>query len=101
MIKIVASIFVVVCTLAVLAGLQDDQTFPIVQILPFCGGHPPGLYDWAGLAVILITLAGVTGLLSPSQVSDQAEEDEYEESVPDSAEESEDSDGREDAEDDE
>jgi hypothetical protein len=39
--------------------LRQGSSFPIVQTLPFLGGHKPGLYDIGAFVLLLLALWGV------------------------------------------
>jgi hypothetical protein len=42
---------------------SDAQIGHLAEVLPFISGRDVGLYDWAGLAVLLITAWGIARLL--------------------------------------
>ena len=42
---------------------SDAQIGHLAEVLPFISGRDVGLYDWAGLAVLLITTWGIAQLL--------------------------------------
>ena len=56
----------VVCVLLVSAllvnWLRSGQDFPIVQTLPFLGGHEPSLYDFGGLVLLALAVWGALRL---------------------------------------
>ena len=45
----------------------DSEISHLAEVLPFLGGHEVGLYDWAGLAVLVITAWGIGRLFSNSE----------------------------------
>jgi hypothetical protein len=52
-----AKIALVIVVWAVLTNaVRMGDTRPLPQFLPLCGGKPPGLYDLAGIAVIIVFL---------------------------------------------
>lgn len=77
--KAMATVVMIICLLAVLNALRGGAEFPVSHLVPFLGGHPPGMYDWAALAVVAITANGVRRLLSPATDDDEDEAEEYEE----------------------
>ena len=83
--KAVQITLVLVTILALARWVQDGNSFHIVRTLPLLGGHRPGIYDLAGIAMLLITLIGFarlrrrrTGSDRSANVGDRAFE-EYEE----------------------
>ena len=42
--------------------IRAGNAFHIAKVLPFASGKPPGLYDWAGIVMILITITGTRAL---------------------------------------
>ena len=46
-------------TAALILWVREGATFPIVHVLPFCGGHAPGIYDLAAVIMLGITLWGI------------------------------------------
>ena len=60
-----------ILTILLIAGLanwvRQGDSFHIARALPFCSGRPPGLYDLAGIVMILILLAGLRRLLHPRE----------------------------------
>ncbi len=42
---------------------SDAQIGHLAEILPFISGREVGLYDWAGVAVLAITVWGIARLL--------------------------------------
>lgn len=81
--KLMTSIFVVICICAIIGAVGQNQSSgtsqSITHILPFLGGHELGIYDAAGCLFIAWTCLGVARLLNPRS----AEEEEYEEVEPD------------------
>ena len=56
----------VVLTIVVIAGIvtwvRQGDTFHIARALPFCSGRPPGIYDVAGLVLIVLVARGLCRL---------------------------------------
>ena len=50
----------VICTLGLLAWLRADYATDIRSILPLLGGREVGLYDFAGLALVVYGLWALT-----------------------------------------
>jgi hypothetical protein len=49
----VAKIVVIVILLSALVNFaREGRTFHLIHVLPFVGGHEPGLYDVAGLVLL-------------------------------------------------
>ena len=52
-----AKVVLIVLFCAVLINwIRGGQDFHLVQVLPFLGGHKPGIYDAAGLVMLLVLL---------------------------------------------
>ena len=43
---------------ALINFLREGAGFPITQVLPLLGGHPPGMYDVAAGVMLLIAVWG-------------------------------------------
>ena len=56
---------VLILLVAIMVWVRSGDGFHIARVLPFCGGHEPGLYDVAALGVILILLLGLKQLYRP------------------------------------
>ena len=61
--KLIVILIVLLLFAALINFLRGDAGFPISQALPLLGGHPPGLFDVAAGAMILISIWGIMRLL--------------------------------------
>lgn len=56
-----------ILTVLLIAGLtnwvRQGDTFHIAKVLPFCSGRMPGIYDLAGIVLIVILIRGLRRLL--------------------------------------
>jgi len=61
----------VILTVLLIAGIanwaRQGDAFHIAQALPFCSGRPPGIYDLAGIVVIVILIRGLRRLRSSAK----------------------------------
>ena len=63
---------IAVLVLAFIAWVKGNARFDhIVQVIPFLGGHRPGIYDLAGIVMILITIWGLCRLRSTRSGADE------------------------------
>jgi len=63
---------IAVIVLAFMLWVKGSTSFGhIVQILPFLGGNKPGIYDLAGIVMILITIRGLRRLRSSGRDADE------------------------------
>jgi len=53
------AIAIILVASALIIWVRQGATFPIVQVLPFCGGHEPGAYDCACAIMLLIAIWGL------------------------------------------
>ena len=53
---------VVLLTATIVNWIRHGEGFSIVQTLPFLGGHRTGIYDVAGIMMLLITIWGARRL---------------------------------------
>ncbi|MBN2212274.1 MAG: hypothetical protein JW709_12825 [Sedimentisphaerales bacterium] len=61
-------IFMIILILAIIVRIANQgHGFLITQVLPFMGGHDPGIYDIAGLSAIIIA---ALYLISPRRKDD-------------------------------
>ena len=64
-----------ILTVLTIAGLanwaRQGDTFHIAKVLPFCSGRAPGIYDLAGIVMIVILARGLRRLLSSPDRSNQ------------------------------
>jgi hypothetical protein len=61
--KAALSVAILLVASALIIWVRGGATFPIVQVLPFCGGHGPGCYDLASAIMLLIAIWGLWRLL--------------------------------------
>ena len=97
--KITFILIVIVCL--ILFVLEGSKLAHIARLLPFMGGHPPGIYDVAGLVLIILACWGLARLRrsttdSPEsglieEEADDEPEDELEDELEDDEEEQQDS----------
>ncbi|MBU0718735.1 MAG: hypothetical protein KJ749_10840 [Planctomycetes bacterium] len=52
-------VLIVILTFALLNWCRDGDTWHIVQSLPLLGGYQPGIYDVAGLIMLLMVINGI------------------------------------------
>jgi len=83
--KIILITIIVILTLAALVWIRSDgiYDFDVRSALPFMGGRRGiSAYDWAGIALLAISLWGLSRLLHRGQTSGDEEQgmrdDEYE-----------------------
>lgn len=55
-------ICILLCSALLINWLREGESFPIVQTLPFLGGHDPGLYDFGGLVLLGLAVWGALRL---------------------------------------
>lgn len=53
-------IVILVCSLV--NFIRGGADFHIAKVLPFCSGRPVSLYDWAAVAMFIITVWGLNRL---------------------------------------
>ena len=58
--KITFILIVIVCLIFFV--LEGSELGHIARLLPFMGGHPPGIYDVAGLVLIILACWGLARL---------------------------------------
>ena len=83
--KLILVTIIVILTFAALIWIRSDGAydFDIRTVLPFMGGRRDiGAYDWAGIALLAISLWGLSRLLHRGQTSGDEQQgvrdDEYE-----------------------
>ena len=73
---------ILLITLAVLKFIRGGLDFDIRSVIPFMGGADISIYDWAGLALLVIFAGGLARLHRRGRprddTADVAEEDVYE-----------------------
>ena len=69
--RTVALILIVLLIAGLANWVRQGDAFHIARALPFCSGRPPGIYDLAGIVMIVILLAGLRRLLSPAEDEEQ------------------------------
>ena len=78
----IAVILVIIISL-ILWCRRDYDFGHIARVLPFSGGHRPGIYDIGAVAIVLLLLWGFSRLKSGARPSEQSEyyddEEPYEE----------------------
>ena len=52
-------VLIVILTFALINWCRADGTWHIVQSLPLLGGYQPGIYDVAGLIMLLMVINGI------------------------------------------
>ena len=57
--KTIAITLIIVFVSAVILFVRGGADFPIVRVLPFLGGHEPGLYDVGALVILAILALGI------------------------------------------
>lgn len=66
---------ILLLTLAVLGWLRADHRFDIRTIVPFLTGREIGVFDWGGLALLILAAWGLSRLNEdPSEKRDDTEE---------------------------
>jgi hypothetical protein len=55
-------VLVVVIAALLMRAVCSDYDFKLPMVLPFMGGHKPGIYEVGGIAIILIALWGIKRL---------------------------------------
>ena len=78
--RIIGVVLVIVITISLINWVRDDanSSWSITLTIPLLGGHKPGIYDVAALALIIFTIMRITR--KPSGKKDSIENDwEYEE----------------------
>ena len=55
-------VLIVILIVVLLNAVRGDFRYHILHTFPFLGGQPPGMYDAAGVAMILIALWGLARL---------------------------------------
>ena len=57
-------IVLIILLIAVLINaVRGNAGFPLVQVLPFLGGHRPGIHDVGAIIMIVIAIWGIRKLL--------------------------------------
>ena len=75
--RIVYLTLVILIAAALINFARGGEGFHIAKVLPFASGETPGIYDWAGIAIVLITLWGIQRLRR-NRNSSTREEDRHE-----------------------
>ena len=70
---------ILLLTLGILKFIRGGQGFDIRSVIPFMSGRDISIYDWAGLALLIIVAWGLVRLRRFGKPVDAAEqiEDEY------------------------
>ena len=56
-------VLIILFVAVVINAVRGGATFPVVQALPFLGGHRPGSHDFGASAMIVITIWGIRKML--------------------------------------
>ena len=60
-------IIVLLLTACMINWVRQGDAFHIVKVLPFCSGRMPGIYDVAGILLIVIVISGLRRLFSSAE----------------------------------
>lgn len=60
--KIIYLTLIVICAFALICFIRGDKDFHISRVLPCASGQPLSLYDFAGMILIAMTIAGIARL---------------------------------------
>ena len=65
--RTVALVLAVLLIAGIANWVRQGDTFHIAKVLPFCSGRPPGIYDLAGIVIIVLLIRGLRRLRSSAE----------------------------------